>query len=77
MSGGEMGVGGGAGPVEGIHPRFNGSPAPVSKDAEKQHECSFRGCAKMFRRLEHLKRHERSHTQERPYGCDVCGKWFR
>ncbi|KAI3340387.1 hypothetical protein F4824DRAFT_487341 [Ustulina deusta] len=32
-------------------------------------------CGKQFRRQEHLVRHERTHTQERPFSCD-CGNRF-
>ncbi|KAE8368119.1 hypothetical protein BDV27DRAFT_168498 [Aspergillus caelatus] len=35
--------------------------------------CKF--CAKQFRRNEHLHRHERTHTKEKPFNCH-CGRTF-
>lgn len=33
-------------------------------------------CTRAFARQEHLKRHERSHTKEKPFGCGVCQRKF-
>lgn len=33
-------------------------------------------CKKTYNRADHLIRHVRSHTHEKPYVCDMCGKGF-
>ncbi|KAI1608311.1 hypothetical protein EDD36DRAFT_412664 [Exophiala viscosa] len=33
-------------------------------------------CDRVYSKSEHLKRHQRSHTKERPYQCPVCNKYF-
>ncbi|RAL09836.1 FTFMHR domain-containing protein [Aspergillus homomorphus CBS 101889] len=33
-------------------------------------------CDRQFKKTEHFKRHERSHTKEKPYQCSVCLKRF-
>ncbi|PMD59446.1 uncharacterized protein K444DRAFT_510609, partial [Hyaloscypha bicolor E] len=38
--------------------------------------CPFEGCTKRFVRQEHLKRHERTHTQEDSYPCQFCQRPF-
>lgn len=48
-----------------------GNPYP-----QKSHSCPIPTCGRLFKRLEHLKRHVRTHTQERPYVCNACGKAF-
>lgn len=42
----------------------------------KSHSCPIPSCGRLFKRLEHLKRHVRTHTQERPYICPSCNKAF-
>ncbi|KAI9681797.1 MAG: homeodomain transcription factor ste12 [Trizodia sp. TS-e1964] len=48
-----------------------GGPYP-----QKSHSCPIPSCGRLFKRLEHLKRHVRTHTQERPYICPHCNKAF-
>lgn len=43
---------------------------------QKSHSCPIPMCGRLFKRLEHLKRHVRTHTQERPYSCSLCSKAF-
>ncbi|KAK3896493.1 hypothetical protein C8A05DRAFT_39966, partial [Staphylotrichum tortipilum] len=33
-------------------------------------------CGAVFSRHEHLTRHRKSHTREKPFGCPVCSKKF-
>ena len=42
----------------------------------KTFTCPVPACGRLFKRLEHLKRHVRTHTQERPYVCGICAKKF-
>ena len=41
-------------------------------------KCTVSGCSKMFNRGEHLVRHLRMHTGERPFKCEIegCDKYF-
>ena len=52
------------------------TPGPGGDSPAKTFTCPVKSCGRLFKRLEHLKRHVRTHTQERPYVCNVCGKKF-
>ncbi|ODV78309.1 uncharacterized protein CANTADRAFT_28795, partial [Suhomyces tanzawaensis NRRL Y-17324] len=46
----------------------------IKTDKPRPHICTI--CTRAFARLEHLKRHERSHTNEKPFQCAACGRCF-
>ena len=47
---------------------------PPKTDKPRPHVCTT--CQRSFARLEHLKRHERSHTKEKPFECPECTRCF-
>ncbi|KAL3423378.1 zinc finger protein [Phlyctema vagabunda] len=59
------------GPASGKSP--NNFPPPKT-DKPRPHVCGT--CQRSFARLEHLKRHERSHTKEKPFECPECARCF-
>ncbi|KJX98092.1 DNA binding regulatory protein AmdX [Zymoseptoria brevis] len=52
----------------------NGQFPPPKTDKPRPHGCTT--CGRSFARLEHLKRHERSHTKEKPFECPECTRCF-
>src|ERR1700754_4829903 len=63
-------VNGKNGDVAGNVPNF----PPPKTDKPRPHVCTT--CGRSFARLEHLKRHERSHTKEKPFECPECTRCF-
>ncbi|KAI0199722.1 fungal-specific transcription factor domain-containing protein [Astrocystis sublimbata] len=56
-------------------PTAAAAPFPPPKtDKPRPHICAT--CQRSFARLEHLKRHERSHTKEKPFECPECARCF-
>ncbi|KAL7269668.1 hypothetical protein RUND412_007654 [Rhizina undulata] len=52
----------------------NAAIPPPKTDKPRPHICAT--CTRSFARLEHLKRHERSHTKEKPFECPECTRCF-
>ncbi|OSD03779.1 hypothetical protein PYCCODRAFT_1424464 [Trametes coccinea BRFM310] len=50
--------------------------ALVDGPRTKAFVCPLFSCGRMFKRMEHLRRHLRTHTLERPFQCEQCKKRF-
>ncbi|KAJ2618124.1 hypothetical protein H4S08_000048 [Coemansia sp. RSA 1365] len=61
-----------------MHGRVKQKTKQKEDEDLRRYSCTFVGCTKQFKRHEHLKRHFRTHTGERPYKCPApdCGKVF-
>ncbi|KAL2131183.1 hypothetical protein VTI74DRAFT_5431 [Chaetomium olivicolor] len=58
-----------------VNTKTPATPFPPPKtDKPRPHVCGT--CQRSFARLEHLKRHERSHTKEKPFECPECSRCF-
>ena len=49
---------------------------PNEEEGLKKFTCEFPGCGKEYGKRHHLKEHERKHTGDMRFSCEVCGKKF-
>uniref|UniRef100_A0A8C3GAQ4 C2H2-type domain-containing protein n=1 Tax=Cyclopterus lumpus TaxID=8103 RepID=A0A8C3GAQ4_CYCLU len=47
----------------------------ATSEQQRTHQC--RACLKCFPSVSKLQRHTLTHTGQRPFGCEICGKRFR
>ncbi|KAM6918167.1 Krueppel-like factor 9 [Xenentodon cancila] len=69
-------------PIPGQQPPLRGpggaGGAVPSRSLVKRHQCTFKGCDRVYGKSSHLKAHIRTHTGERPFPCiwPDCAKKF-
>jgi Zinc finger, C2H2 type len=61
--------------VEEPHQR-EGKVEPQTNEGQDHGFYQCNTCKKTYNRADHLIRHVRSHTHEKPYVCEICGKGF-
>ena len=47
------------------------------KEQERQFQCPFPDCGKKFKQKVHQKKHTATHSDEKPFKCNICVKSFR
>ena len=50
------------------------SGSPLELSTSNPFSCNI--CKRSYTRVDHLARHYRSHTREKPFECETCGKGF-
>ncbi|KAJ7749611.1 STE12-like C2H2 type Zn-finger transcription factor [Mycena metata] len=60
----------------GFPPNAQAPYAPPGELKTKAFICPLFSCGRLFKRMEHLRRHLRTHTMERPFACPRCSKRF-
>jgi hypothetical protein len=48
----------------------------INDETHTVYPCLYPGCSKTFMRLYNLKSHSRTHTDDRPFKCNVCAQAF-
>src|SRR5947207_6567625 len=61
-------------PCSGCWPMTETATTGRVNGAGKRWQCHH--CLRTFTKTEHLERHVRSHTKEKPFQCSVCGKSY-
>ncbi|KAH8204409.1 hypothetical protein TruAng_001460 [Truncatella angustata] len=66
--------------MSGVDPALPEDPtlpeAPIRRRRRQKQQRKCEECGQVFSKAEHLARHIRSHTKERPFQCSLCGKAY-
>jgi uncharacterized Zn-finger protein len=62
--------------LEEIHPHHSAESRVQESRSQAAADRKCHICQQPFAKLEHLRRHIRRHTKERPFVCAVCGKSY-